>query len=35
LTHERNVVKDIEDVARTIEGVEEVTVGAKPKNPLE
>jgi cytidylate kinase len=35
LTHERNVVKDIEVVARSIEGVEEVTVGAKPKNPLE
>ena len=34
LTHERNVVKDIEVIAGSIEGVEEVTVGAKPKNPL-
>jgi cytidylate kinase len=35
LTRERNVVKDIEAIAGSIEGVKEVTVGAKPKNPLD
>jgi cytidylate kinase len=35
LTHERGVVKDIEVVAKSIEGVKQVTVGAKPKNPLD
>ena len=34
LTRERDVVKDIEVIATSIEGVEEVTVGAKPKSPL-
>ena len=32
LTRERDVRKDIEVVARSIEGVKELTVGAKPKN---
>jgi cytidylate kinase len=35
LTRERNVVNDIEVIARSIDGVSEVAVGAKPKNPLD
>jgi cytidylate kinase len=35
LTRERGVVKDIEVVAKSIEGVKQVTVGAKPKNPMD
>jgi cytidylate kinase len=34
LTRERDVLKDIEVVAKSIEGVKELTVGAKPKNPM-
>ena len=35
LTRERNVLKDIEVIAGSIEGVKEIAVGAKPKNPLD
>jgi cytidylate kinase len=35
LTRERGVVGDIEVVAKSIEGVNEITVGVKPKNPLD
>ena len=35
LTRERNIVKDIEVIAGSIEDVKEVSVGAKPKNPLD
>jgi cytidylate kinase len=35
LTRERNVARDIEVIARSIEGVKEVAVGAKPKNPMD
>jgi cytidylate kinase len=35
LTRERGVAKDIEVIAKSIEGVKEVTVGVKPKNPLD
>jgi cytidylate kinase len=35
LTRERGIINDIEVVAKSIEGVKEITVGAKPKNPLD
>jgi cytidylate kinase len=35
LTRERNVARDIEVIARSIAGVKEVAVGAKPRNPLD
>ena len=35
LTRERGVVDEIEVVAKSIEGVKEVTVGGKPKKPLD
>ena len=35
LTRERNVVEDIKAIAGSVEGVKQVTVGAKLKNPLD
>jgi cytidylate kinase len=35
LTRERGVVKEIEVIAKSIAGVKEITVGVKPKNPLD